>query len=71
MSETGVSAAEHYGSPGSGSEVTHACPVPFAEGGDGTMPCCGLTPFEVPRYHRITLDPALVTCGKPAAARTG
>ena len=26
------------------------------------MPCCGLTPFEVPRTDRMTLDPALVTC---------
>ncbi len=26
------------------------------------MPCCGLTPFEVPRTDRMTLDPKLVTC---------
>ena len=38
-------------------EVTHQSPP---EG--GVMPCCGLTPFEVPRFDRITLDPALVTC---------
>ncbi len=40
-------------------DVTHACPP---EGGDGLMPCCGLTPFEVSRWDRITLDPGLVTC---------
>ena len=43
-------------------EVTHQCPVPFADGGDGLMPCCGLTPFEAPRTDRITLDPSQVTC---------
>lgn len=43
--------------------VVHACPVPFSEGGDGLMPCCGRTPFEVePWGNRVTLDPALVTC---------
>jgi hypothetical protein len=42
-------------------EVTHLCPP---DGGDGLFPCCGLTPFEVPSWHRMTLDPALVTCGK-------
>lgn len=38
----------------------HACPP----GDSGTMPCCGRTPFEVPEWHRMTVDPALVTCGK-------
>lgn len=42
-------------------EVTHLSPP---EG--GLMPCCGLTPFEVPRYHRMTGDPALVTCAQLA-----
>jgi hypothetical protein len=42
-------------------EVTHACPP---DDGGGLMPCCGLTPFEVPRTDRMTLDPELVTCGK-------
>ena len=41
-------------------EVTHLCPPD----GGGLMPCCGLTPFEVPRTDQMTLDPALVTCGK-------
>jgi len=35
----------------------HLCPP----SGSGAMPCCGLPPFEV-REHRMTLDPALVTC---------
>jgi hypothetical protein len=39
-------------------ETTHECPP--NEG--GLMPCCGLTPFEVPLDDRITEDPALVTC---------
>jgi hypothetical protein len=43
--------------------VTHACPVPFEDGGDGLMPCCGRTPFEVPPWHRMTLAAAMVTCG--------
>lgn len=38
--------------------VTHECPPE----GRGTMPCCGLTPFEVPRTDRMTLDESLVTC---------
>ena len=38
--------------------MTHLIPP---EG--GVMPCCGLTPFEVPRSDRMTEDPALVTCG--------
>jgi hypothetical protein len=42
-------------------ETTHQCPP---DGGGGLMPCCGLTPFEVPRTDRMTLDPALVTCHK-------
>jgi hypothetical protein len=41
-------------------EVTHQCPPDSG----GLMPCCGLTPFEVPRTDRMTLDPALVTCGR-------
>jgi hypothetical protein len=44
--------------------VTHACPPD----GGGLMPCCGQTPFEVPRTDRMTLDPAQVTCGSSAEA---
>lgn len=39
-------------------EVTHRCPPK----GSGVMPCCDQTPLEVPLWHRLTLDPALVTC---------
>lgn len=38
--------------------VTHASPVD----GGGVTPCCGVTPFELPKWDRITLDPSLVTC---------
>jgi len=39
-------------------ETVHQCPP------DGRyfMPCCGLTPFELPRTDRMTLDGSLVTC---------
>lgn len=36
----------------------HACP---SDGGGGLMPCCGKTPFEVPRTDRMTSD-GEVTC---------
>lgn len=41
--------------------ITHQCPP----AGPGIMPCCGQTPFEVPRTNRITVDLDLVTCGIP------
>ena len=44
-------------------EVTHFCPHPDFIG--ALFLCCGLTPFEVPRTDRMTLDPALVTCHAP------
>lgn len=40
-------------------EIIHACPPD----GQAVTPCCGHAPFEIPRWHRMTLDPALVTCG--------
>lgn len=40
--------------------VTHLCPP---DGGDGLMPCCGLSPFEAARFDKITEDKELVTCG--------
>lgn len=43
-----------------GASVVHRSPPP----GAGEMPCCGLTPLEVPQWHRITIHPALVTCGE-------
>lgn len=51
--------SENYDSPGPEAETVHACPP---DDGGGLFPCCGRTPFEVPLYHRMTLDPALVTC---------
>ena len=39
-------------------EVTHQCPPKRS----GVMPCCGRTPFEVPRTDRMTVDLSLVTC---------
>ncbi|MFE3326856.1 hypothetical protein [Streptomyces sp. NPDC059176] len=46
--------------------VAHACPPK----GSGVMPCCGRTPFEVPRTDRISVDPFEVTCGQPAPAHS-
>jgi hypothetical protein len=43
-----------------GDEPVHQCPP---DGGH-VFPCCGLTPFEVPRWHRMSADPELVTCGR-------
>ena len=43
-------------------EVTHACPP----GDAAVTPCCGRTPFELPRTDRMTLDSALVTCARAA-----
>jgi hypothetical protein len=31
--------------------------------GSGIMPCCGRTPFEVPRTDRMNSNPAYATCG--------
>lgn len=39
-------------------EITHRCPPE----GSGVMPCCGRTPFEVSRSHRLTVHDELVTC---------
>lgn len=41
-------------------ETLHAGPEP----GSAASPCCGRTLDQLPRYDRIVLDPALVTCGK-------
>lgn len=41
-------------------EVLHACPP----GDSGIMPCCGRTPFEIPRTDRLTTDKGAVTCGR-------
>jgi hypothetical protein len=44
--------------------VVHACPP---EGAGGLMPCCGRTPFEVPRWHRMTAEDDRVTCATSPA----
>ncbi len=36
---------------------------------DGTTPCCGRTPFELPRTDRMTTAPSLVTCTPPSTLR--
>lgn len=46
-------------------ETVHACPIPGT--GAATVPCCGKTPFELPRTDRMTSDPKLVTCGADRA----
>jgi hypothetical protein len=38
--------------------TVHRCPP----GESGRMPCCGLTPAEVSRHDRLTLDAEKVTC---------
>lgn len=40
----------------------HGCPPD----GSGLTPCCGRTPFELPRTDRMTTDPTEVTCAAPA-----
>lgn len=44
--------------------VVHRCPP----GDSGVTPCCGRTPFELPRTDRMTDDPRLVTCRDPGAS---
>jgi hypothetical protein len=44
-------------------EVVHGCPPD----GSGLTPCCGRTPFELPRTDRISSE-APVTCPGPGAA---
>lgn len=39
-------------------ETVHACPPD----GSGVTPCCGRTPFELPRTDRISSEVAVVTC---------
>ncbi len=46
--------------------IVHRCPI----GDSGVTPCCERTPFELPRWHRITLDDALVTSGSGAQEAT-
>lgn len=39
-------------------EIVHRCPPGTAS----TTPCCGRTPFQLPRTDRMTEDPELMTC---------
>lgn len=45
----------HYAEP------VHACPPE----GTGVMPCCGRTPFEVPRTDRMTSTEPVTCTGVP------
>lgn len=40
------------------SVVVHRCPPD----GSGLTPCCRRSPIELPRTHRMTNDPEMVTC---------
>lgn len=40
-------------------ETVHACPPD----GSQVTPCCGESPFDLPRTDRITEDSEQVTCG--------
>ncbi len=61
-----------YATCGEQVEVTdtvHLCPpIPVTDGiqpaPEEVMPCCGQSPLEIPHVERMTLDLALVTCGK-------
>ena len=55
--DSGKAARDRY-NPHGHDEVTHQCPPE----GSGVMPCCGLVPLQVPLWHRLTLNPELVTC---------
>lgn len=41
-------------------EIVHQAPLE----GTGTTVCCGRAPFELPTTDKMTIKPALVTCGK-------
>lgn len=41
-------------------EITHLCPP----SGEWVTPCCGKTPFELPRTDHLTLMPEMVNCGQ-------
>lgn len=48
--------------------TVHAAPPD----GSGLTPCCGLTPFELPRTDRLTAEPGQVTCAhRPARPTAG
>lgn len=47
-------------------EVVHQCP-PSSE---SLTPCCGRSPFDLPRHHRITVE-GFVTCEGPTSSDAG
>lgn len=49
-----------YDKPKGAVEVVHRCPPK----GSAFMPCCGRTPFEVPRWHRMTIRNKVTCDGK-------
>lgn len=51
---------DRYGRRCSTREVVHAAPPNNLS----LMPCCGLSPFDVPRWHCMTIVDALVTCNR-------
>jgi len=58
--------AGHYGDCPAAVEVVHGCPPD----GSGLTPCCGRTPFELPRTDRISSE-APVTCPGPEQPAAG
>ncbi|WP_205576240.1 hypothetical protein, partial [Streptomyces europaeiscabiei] len=48
-------------------ETVHACPPD----GSGVTPCCGRTPFELPRTDRISSETAAITCAPAVSSRPG
>ncbi len=38
--------------------TVHATPAH----GEAVTPCCGASPFELPRTDQLTLNPAAITC---------
>jgi hypothetical protein len=53
--------------PETQADAVHACPPD----GSGITPCCGRTPFELPRTDRMSADPTLVTCQPAAVSQPG
>jgi hypothetical protein len=49
--------------PAPRSTVVHATP----RKGSSLTPCCGRSPFNLPRTDRISIDPFEATCGEPDA----
>jgi hypothetical protein len=51
--------------PPAETETVHACPPD----GSGLTPCCGRTPFELPRTDRISSEADAITCRPSALAQ--